>query len=58
MVANIVMFGFFTAVANLITAEAAKKALPGSVPERYLELNFKAFERGYQFGCNLLAQRG
>ena len=57
MVANIVMFGFFTAITNLITTEAAKKALPGSVPERYLELNQKAFDKGYQYGCNLLNQK-
>jgi len=57
MVANIVMFGFFTAVTDVITAEAAKKALPGSVPERLLDLNVKAFEKGYEFGRNLLDQK-
>ena len=50
------MFGFFAAVTDLITLEAAQKALPGSVPDRFLELNLKALERGYQFGQNLKEQ--
>ncbi len=57
MVANIVMFGFFTAVTNIITAEGAKKALPGSVPERLLDLNVKAFEKGYEYGRSIMNQR-
>lgn len=26
------------------------KALPESVPERYVELNIKAFDKGYKYG--------
>ncbi|MFQ5652053.1 MAG: 2-oxoacid:acceptor oxidoreductase family protein [bacterium] len=50
MVANLVMLGFFTAVTELLSREAFLKAIPGSVPERYLDLNLKAFDRGYTFG--------
>ncbi len=50
MVANLVMLGFFSAVTGLISPEALKKAIPGTVPERYLELNLKAFDRGYEYG--------
>jgi len=50
IVANIVMLGFFTAVTGLISSEAAREALPSSVPERFVDLNIKAFERGYEYG--------
>ncbi|MFQ6115568.1 MAG: 2-oxoacid:acceptor oxidoreductase family protein, partial [bacterium] len=50
MVANLVMLGFFSAVTEVISPEALKKAIPGTVPERYLQLNMKAFEKGYEYG--------
>ncbi|MFQ5864843.1 MAG: 2-oxoacid:acceptor oxidoreductase family protein [bacterium] len=50
MVANLVMLGFFSAVTQVISPEALKKAIPGTVPERYLELNLKAFDKGYEYG--------
>lgn len=52
--ANLVMLGFFTAVTKVVTPEAIKKALPGLVPSRYLETNIKAFDRGYNYGLELL----
>ena len=52
---NLVMLGFFTAVTKVVSAEAMKKALPGLVPGRFLALNVKAFEKGYDFGTELLA---
>ncbi len=58
IVANIVMFGFFTAVTNLIRAESAKKAIEDSFREKLIELNLKAFDRGYQYGKELLKQKG
>lgn len=53
IVANIVMLGFFTAMTDIISVEAAREALPSSVPERFVELNTKAFEEGYQFGVGI-----
>jgi 2-oxoglutarate ferredoxin oxidoreductase subunit gamma len=50
IIANLVMLGFFTAVTGVVSREAMKKAIPGSVPQRFLELNLKAFDRGYEFG--------
>jgi 2-oxoglutarate ferredoxin oxidoreductase subunit gamma len=52
--ANIVMLGFFTAVTDIISVEAARRALPSSVPSRFLELNQKAFEAGYIYGADLM----
>ncbi|KPJ53592.1 pyruvate ferredoxin oxidoreductase [candidate division TA06 bacterium DG_24] len=49
IIANIVMLGFFTAVTGLIEPEAVRKAIPGSVPDRFVELNQKAFDVGYNY---------
>ena len=48
--ANLVMLGFFTAVTNVVTTEAMKKALPGLVPDRFLDRNIDAFDKGYNHG--------
>ncbi len=57
MAGNIVMLGFFTAVAGIISVDAARKALPSSVPERFIDLNLAAFEKGYEYGVELLAEK-
>jgi 2-oxoglutarate ferredoxin oxidoreductase subunit gamma len=50
VVANVVMLGFLIAVTDLATVEAMKKAVLSSVPKGTEELNLKAFERGYEYG--------
>jgi len=55
--ANLVMLGFFTAISKtVVTPEAMKKALPGLVPKRFLDLNIKAFDKGYNYGLEQLSQ--
>jgi 2-oxoglutarate ferredoxin oxidoreductase subunit gamma len=54
--ANLVMLGFFTGISQAVSPEAMKKALPGLVPKRFLELNIRAFEKGYDYGVELLAK--
>jgi 2-oxoglutarate ferredoxin oxidoreductase subunit gamma len=56
IIANLVMLGFFTAVTKVVSPEAMKKALPGLVPGRFLDLNIKAFDKGYDFGIDVLAK--
>jgi 2-oxoglutarate ferredoxin oxidoreductase subunit gamma len=56
IIANLVMLGFFTSVTKVVTPEAMKKALPGLVPGRFLDLNIKAFDKGYDFGVEELAK--
>jgi 2-oxoglutarate ferredoxin oxidoreductase subunit gamma len=51
MVLNSVMVGFFTAVTNLLDAEAVRKAVADSVPKSFLDLNLKAFEKGLEYGA-------
>jgi 2-oxoglutarate ferredoxin oxidoreductase subunit gamma len=50
MVLNSVMVGFFTAVTHLLDPEAVRKAVADSVPPSFLDLNVKAFEKGFEYG--------
>jgi 2-oxoglutarate ferredoxin oxidoreductase subunit gamma len=50
MVLNIVMVGFFAAVANLVKPESLRQAVADSVPPAFKELNLKAFDRGFEYG--------
>jgi len=56
IIANLVMLGFFTAVTKIVTADAMKKALPGLVPDRFLDLNKRAFDKGYEYGLRILEE--
>jgi 2-oxoglutarate ferredoxin oxidoreductase subunit gamma len=55
MVLNVVMVGFLCAVSQVVTRESCRKAVEESVPKRFLELNLKAFEKGYEYGEKVLA---
>ncbi len=52
--ANVVMLGAFTAITGVVSLEAMKKAVPESVPSRFINLNLKAFDKGYEHGKRLL----
>jgi 2-oxoglutarate ferredoxin oxidoreductase subunit gamma len=54
MVLNSVMVGFFTAVTNLLDADAVRNAVVDSVPPSFLDLNLKAFEKGLQYGLETM----
>ncbi|HXR16593.1 MAG TPA: 2-oxoacid:acceptor oxidoreductase family protein [Terriglobales bacterium] len=54
MVQNSVMVGFFTAVTNLLDADAVGRAVADSVPASFRELNLKAFEKGLDYGITAL----
>ena len=56
IVGNIVMLGFFTAVTDIISVAAARKALPSSVPRRLVDINVRAFERGWSYGMQVLGE--
>jgi 2-oxoglutarate ferredoxin oxidoreductase subunit gamma len=57
MVLNIVMMGFLTAVTRIVGRDAMQSAVKVSVPKGTEELNLKAFERGYEFGVELMSQQ-
>ena len=50
MVLNVVMVGFFAAVAKVLDPEALRKAVLDSVPPAFKELNEKAFNAGFKYG--------
>jgi 2-oxoglutarate ferredoxin oxidoreductase subunit gamma len=56
IIANLVMLGFFTAVTGIVSPDAMKKALPGLVPDRFLDLNIRAFDKGYDYGVEVLKE--
>lgn len=52
--ANVVMLGFVTAATGVVSVEAIKKAIPESVPERFVDKNIAAFEKGYEYSLEHL----
>ena len=54
MVLNIVMVGFFGAVTGLIDQESLRKAVSDSVPPAFQDLNLRAFDKGFDYGVELL----
>ncbi len=56
IIANLVMLGFFSAITEIVSPESMKKALPGLVPDRFVELNKQAFDRGYEYGQQVLQE--
>jgi 2-oxoglutarate ferredoxin oxidoreductase subunit gamma len=48
IVQNIVVVGFATAATGVVGKEAARSAVESSVPNALVDLNLKAFEKGYE----------
>jgi len=57
MMANIVMLGFFSALSDMVSTEALRKAMLGSVPPATKAKNEAAFERGRDYGLAILKSR-
>ena len=53
--ANFVMIGFIVAITNVIPKKAVLDSIPGTVPDRLLQKNIDAFEKGYAIGEQQLA---
>ncbi|MEK0338512.1 MAG: hypothetical protein QQN41_13870 [Nitrosopumilus sp.] len=34
-----------------------EKALPGSIPQHFVDKNIEAFNKGYQYGINILEKK-
>ncbi|MFH1060332.1 MAG: 2-oxoacid:acceptor oxidoreductase family protein [Pseudomonadota bacterium] len=54
MMANIVMLGFFAAMNDMVSPEALKAAMLGSVPPATKAKNEAAFTRGHDYGLAIL----
>ena len=57
LMANIIIIGFFTAVTGVISLSAARNTVAESVPKKTIEINLKAFERGWEFAQVTLKAR-
>ena len=57
MVLNVVMVGFFGAVAGLFDPDHLRQAVADSVPAAFQKLNLQAFDKGFEYGVNLVAER-
>ncbi|MFH1784051.1 MAG: 2-oxoacid:acceptor oxidoreductase family protein [bacterium] len=53
IVANIIMLGFFLSITGIISKEAVIESIKTSVKKDFIDLNLKAFERGYKYGSDL-----
>ncbi len=56
VVLNIVIVGFFGAVTGLCNPEALRKAVTASVPPSLEALNLRAFNRGFEYGLQLVGE--
>ena len=57
MMANIIMIGFLSGITRLISLESAKQTVSESVPPKTVEINLKAFERGWEYASATLKSR-
>jgi len=54
MMANIIMFGFFTAITGAVSVDAARNAVRESVPKGTEDMNAGAFNKGHDYGIAVL----
>jgi len=52
MTLNIVMVGFFAAITGLLNPDSLRRAVADSVPDAFVTLNLKAFDKGFEYGLN------
>lgn len=58
MVLNVIMVGFFSAITKAVSPEACRAGVEHEVPKRFRDLNLKAFNKGYEYGLDLLSRQG
>ena len=54
IVANIVMLGAFAAITKILDKNVLKDSVKANIPKGTEELNLTAFEKGYEYGRNLV----
>jgi len=54
IVANIVMIGAFVAITGILDKDVVRESIKANIPKGTEELNLNAFEKGYEYGKNLL----
>lgn len=58
MVLNVIMVGFLSAITKAVSPEACRVGVEHEVPKRFVDLNLKAFNKGYEYGLELLTHQG
>lgn len=54
IVANIVMLGAFVAITKALDEDAVRESVKANIPKGTEELNLMAFQKGYDYGKNLV----
>ncbi len=57
MMANIIMIGFLTGITEAVSLDSARDTVAKSVPPKTIEINTKAFNRGWEFAQATLKSR-
>lgn len=57
IIANVVMLGALTAITNIVGKDAMKESILRNIPKGTEDLNMKAFEKGYDFGRQLVSKQ-
>jgi 2-oxoglutarate ferredoxin oxidoreductase subunit gamma len=57
MMANIIMIGFLTGITEAVSIESARSTVSESVPKKTVDVNLKAFDRGYEFALATIKSR-
>lgn len=58
IVANVVMLGSVCAITGVVSKENLKKVIETTVPEKFIDLNLRAFSEGCRIGRQALEQKG
>ncbi len=54
IVANIIMTGFFSSITGIITKQSLEESIKTSIPKGAEEINLIAFQKGYEYGKELI----
>jgi 2-oxoglutarate ferredoxin oxidoreductase subunit gamma len=57
MMANIIMIGFLAGITEAVSLDSARDTVSRSVPPKTIEINLKAFDRGWEFALATLKSR-
>lgn len=57
IIANVVMLGALTAITDIVSKEAMKESVLQNIPKGTEKLNMEAFEKGYDYGRQLMKKQ-
>ncbi len=57
IIANMIVLGYMTHVANLVSKKAIRQAIHENVPPGTEDMNIRAYEEGYRLGKNISKKR-